>query len=168
MLAPAWSFPVVVADIPDEGAHFEISADDAERAGVAKLAGVRSVQRLAAVFDVSRRGAGVHIAGTVKARVEQTCVITLDPVKADVEEAVDLEYASAPGGAQSGRRKRKDTDPPETLENGIADLGAVATEFLILGLDPYPRAPGAEFSQPKTADNGAKPFAALEALKKRS
>jgi len=50
---------------------------------------------------------------------------------------------------------------------GKVDLGAIATEFLLLGIDPYPRKAGAEFAAVKTADDSARPFAALEALKKR-
>jgi hypothetical protein len=47
------------------------------------------------------------------------------------------------------------------------DLGAIATEFLLLGMDPYPRKAGAEFAPVKADDASVKPFAALEALKKR-
>ena len=46
------------------------------------------------------------------------------------------------------------------------DLGAVATEFLLLGIDPYPRKPGAVFDAPATGDPAGHPFAALAALKK--
>ena len=46
------------------------------------------------------------------------------------------------------------------------DLGALATEFLILGIDPYPRKAGAQFAPPKLEDAGEHPFAALESLKK--
>jgi hypothetical protein len=54
------------------------------------------------------------------------------------------------------------------LENGTVDLGTIATEFLILGLDPYPRKEGVEFAAPQPAsDPAAHPFAALAALKKR-
>ena len=59
-------------------------------------------------------------------------------------------------------------EPPEPLVGGTIDLGALATEFLLLGIDPYPRKAGAEFAPPKAEDDGAHPFAALEALKKRS
>ena len=44
--------------------------------------------------------------------------------------------------------------------------GAVATEFLLLGLDPYPRKPGAVFDAPPADDPASRPFAALAALKK--
>ena len=60
-----------------------------------------------------------------------------------------------------------DEEPPEPLIEGKVDLGAIATEFLLLGIDPYPRKAGAEFAAVKTADDSARPFAALEALKKR-
>ncbi len=36
-------------------------------------------------------------------------------------------------------------DDPEPLVGGTIDLGALAIEFLIVGLDPYPRKPGAVF-----------------------
>ena len=48
----------------------------------------------------------------------------------------------------------------------MVDLGAVATEFLLLGIDPYPRKPGAVFDAPPAGDPASHPFAALAALKK--
>jgi len=47
------------------------------------------------------------------------------------------------------------------------DLGALATEFLVLGVNPHPRKPGAEFGSLKVGDDSPHHFAALEALKKR-
>ena len=57
-------------------------------------------------------------------------------------------------------------EPPEPIINGAIDLGALATEFLILGLDPYPRKPGVSFDKPvETDDPQDHPFAALAGLK---
>ena len=85
-------------------------------------------------------------------------------------EAVDLKFAPASGTEaepKSARKRPLDGDePPEPLFNGRLDLGALATEFLILGIDPYPRKAGAEFAPPKLEDSGEHPFAALESLKK--
>jgi hypothetical protein len=39
-------------------------------------------------------------------------------------------------------------------------------EFLILGIDPYPRKPDAVFDAPVVGDPKSHPFAALAALKK--
>ena len=55
---------------------------------------------------------------------------------------------------------------PEPLIGGVVDLGALATEFLILGLDPYPRKPGAVFEPPQDREPQGGPFAALAKLTK--
>ena len=159
-------------DIPETGLHIEIGAPHTVRAELAALAGLRELARLSAVFDLARYGAGVRVAGNVTARVGQTCVVTLEPVESDIDELVDLRFApqaAAPVSAKSENvaLHTRDDEPPEPLLDGKLDLGAIATEFLLLGIDPYPRKPGAEFAPVKADDASAKPFAALEALKKR-
>ena len=164
-----WSVPVIVEDIPDSGLHVEIEAPAAARAAVAALASVRDLPELSAVFDLTRQGAGVHVAGQVKARVCQTCVVSLEPMESDVDEAVDLRFLPGVGvGPPESGRKRSlgGEEPPEPLVDGKVDLGALATEFLILGIDPYPRKPGVEFAPPPIEDAGEHPFSALKTLKK--
>lgn len=165
-----WSVPVAVDNIPETGLHIEAEAPAEVRAQLVKLANLRDLPHLSAVFDLTRRGGGVHVAGQVKARVWQTCVVTLEPLENDLDEPINvlfaprLEVAAKDDGAD---RRAGDEEPPEPLIEGKVDLGAVATEFLLLGIDPYPRKAGAEFAAVKTADDSARPFAALEALKKR-
>lgn len=160
----AWSVPVIVEDIPDTGLHVEIDAPEAARAALAALGGLRELSWLSAVFDLARKGAGVRVTGQVNARVGQKCVVTLEPIESDLEELVDLIFAPA----DAGQAEARDTEEsPEPLVDGKLDLGAVATEFLLLGIDPYPRKAGAEFAPPMADDGGAHPFAGLEALKKR-
>lgn len=156
-----WSVPVAVDDVPETGLHIETEAPAEVRAQLIKLANLRDLPHLSAVFDLTRRGGGLQVAGQVKARVGQTCVVTLDPLESDLDETIDLLFG--PAGAASADNK----EPPEPLIEGKVDLGAIATEFLLLGIDPYPRKAGAEFAAIKTADDSSKPFAALEALKKR-
>ena len=167
-----WSVPVAVDDIPDTGLHLEIDAPETVRAELAALAGLRELGRLSAVFDLARRGAGVRVTGNVRARVGQTCVVTLEPIESDIEEVVDLRFAPPPVGPASAKPETvavhtSDDEPPEPLFGGKLDLGTIATEFMLLGIDPYPRRPDAEFAPVKADDGSAKPFAALEALKKR-
>ena len=165
-----WSVPVAVDNIPETGLHIEAEAPAEVRAQLVKLANLRDLPHLSAVFDLTRRGGGVHVAGQVKARVGQTCVVTLEPLENDLDEPINvlfaprLEVAAKDDGAD---RRAGDEEPPEPLIEGKVDLGAIATEFLLLGIDPYPRKAGAEFAAVKTADDSARPFAALEALKKR-
>ena len=165
-----WSVPVAVEDIPDAGAHVEIEAPEAARTDLAEIAGLRDLPHLSAIFDLVRQGAGVHVRGNVHARLGQTCVVTLEPLENELEEAIDLVFApkadeaSATGNAD---QPPDDEEAPEPLIGGQLDLGAIATEFLLLGIDPYPRKAGAEFLPPKAGTEGTRPFAALEALKKR-
>jgi hypothetical protein len=166
---PAWTFPVAVAEVPETGRHVDIVADDEVRDAIAKSAGLAALPSLAAGFDLTRQGAeGLRLAGQVRATVVQNCVVTLEPIESALDEAVDLVFlpdapvVPDPAGLQPFDAE----DPPETLQNGMVDLGAVATEFLLLGIDPYPRKPGAVFDAPPAGDPSSHPFAALAALKK--
>jgi uncharacterized metal-binding protein YceD (DUF177 family) len=155
-----WSVPVAVEDIPDNGLHIEIEAPAANHAALAELAAIRELPELAAVFDLTRQGQGVHVVGQVRARVGQNCVVTLEPIESLIDEAIDLRFAPQAETPQS------DADL-EPLVGGVVDLGAIATEFLILGINPYPRQGDAKFTPPKSEDGGAHPFSGLAALKKR-
>lgn len=165
-----WSVPVAVEDIPETGLHVAIEAPEAARAAVAELAGLRDLPRLSATFDLTRKGAGAHVTGQVSARVGQTCVVTLEPIENAVDEAIDVDFAPSSGIGPEGKSIRKRTrvadEPPEPLIDGSLDLGALATEFLILGIEPYPRKAGAEFAAPQDENTGEHPFAALGLLKK--
>ena len=137
---------------------------------VAGLASVRELPKLVAVFNLNRRGARVHVTGHVSARVAQTCVVTLEPIENAVEEAFDVLFAPAeavqPETVVYDNDPMNSKEPPEPLIDGIVDLGALATEFLVLGIDSHPRKAGAEFVPLKVGDDGAHAFAALAALKK--
>ena len=160
---------MAVEDIPETGLHLAIEAPAGARAELAELAGLRDLPRLSAVFDLTRNGAGAHVGGQVSAQVGQTCVVTLEPIENAIEEAVDLDFvpsSEAEPAAKVARKRVQDDDMPEPLVGGVLDLGALAVEFLILGIDPYPRKADAEFAPPKDEDAGEHPFAALESLKK--
>jgi uncharacterized metal-binding protein YceD (DUF177 family) len=167
-----WHVPVALDDVPEEGQHFDLAADADTRAAVARVAGLRDLPRLEASFDLSRSGrAGLHVAGRVSATAGQTCVVTLEPLANEVSEDIDLLFEPPPAvpaeaDRDAGTPERNSDDETEPLVDGKVDLGALATEFLILGLDPYPRKPGAVFQPPTDAGPDEGPFAALGALKK--
>lgn len=161
-----WNVPVTLAEVPEAGLHVELEAAEPVRAKIAEVAGLRALPRLSAVLDVKRRGAGLHVAGRVNATVGQTCVVTLEPVENTVEEEIDLVFQPGAPVMSSSGDHRAEEEAPEPLVGDAVDLGAIATEFLMLGIDPYPRKPGAEFSTGRTEPAGEHPFAALAALKK--
>jgi uncharacterized metal-binding protein YceD (DUF177 family) len=168
--APPWSVPLDADIIPETGLHREIAASAEICAAVARLAGVRAVSQLKASFDISRAGDIVQVTGRVTATVGQNCVVTLEPLETAVDEPIEVVFAPPPpeGSTAGEDRHRKTLDElPEPLISGTIDLGAIATEFLILGIEPYPRKEGVAFAPPEVDTEAPHPFAALEALKKR-
>jgi hypothetical protein len=172
-----WRVPVAVDDVADTGQHFGLTADQDVRAAVARIAGLRELPRLEASFDVTTRGAALHVVGRISATVGQNCVVTLEPLASEIEEDIDLLFVpqrpadsttddAEPAEPTKTSRPERAWNEPEPLIDGTVDLGALATEFLILGLDPYPRKLDAIFEPPQdvAADEG--PFAALAKLTK--
>lgn len=171
-LEQPWSAPIAVHDVPETGRSISLVADERTRAAIAKLAGLRTLPRLEARFNVTPRGRdGLHVTGSVSATVGQVCVVTLEPIESEIEESIDLEFApaAAPTIVEEEGVKVEVTSigAPEPLVAGTIDLGAIATEFLILGIDRYPRKAGAVFEAPAETGEAGGPFAALAALKKR-
>lgn len=169
-----WSVPVTVAQLPESGLRQRVEADSAHREAIAAAVGVTAVLQAVADFDLMPVADGrVDVRGRVKARVEQACVVTLDPVENEINETVDVTFAPpsritpSPKPAQADEGEEAEIpDPPEPIVNGVIDLGKLATEFLVLGIDPYPRKPGVTFTPPETPENPDEhPFAALRALK---
>jgi hypothetical protein len=171
--AQPWHVPVRLEDVPETGLHLDLVADTQVRAGLAVLAGVTDIFRLEAALDVVRHGNGLRVTGRVSATVGQTCVVTLEPMQNEVAEPIDVIFASVPSDFAAAGLDAEDLaedaldggEPPEILSDGTADVGAIAAEFLLLGIDPYPRKPGAEFKPPAEQGAVVSPFAALAQLR---
>lgn len=167
-----WSMPVAVAQIPQDGSHVAFEADAAQREGLAQLGGLRDVIEASAEFDLTHMAnGGIHATGLVRGLVGQVCVVTLEPVDNAIEEAVDIHFLPEDHAGLSAPPHAPEDDedipePPEAIRNGVIDLGKLAMDILFLGIDPYPRRPGAVFVPPVVAaDPDEHPFAALKALK---
>ncbi len=168
-VVPLWSVPVPVADIPESGRHIDLTADPATCEAIARAAGVVNLSALQAEFDLAPVARdGVRVLGRVTAAVLQNCVVTLEPVTGQIDEQIDMTFVPPDAGAppEDVALGLTEEDPPEVLENRVVDLGALAAEFVILGIDPYPRKAGSNFEAP-AADEApaANPFAALAVLK---
>ena len=169
-----WRVPIAVLKIPDTGLHRDIEADAAIRSAVADIGGLREVLSAQASFDVTPQSGGrYHVTGRVRARIGQTCVVTLEPMESDIDESIDVIFAPPEQIPElsalvdeAAESEEEIPDPPEPIENGIIDLGRVATDALYLAVDPYPRKPDAVFEPlVEAADPEDHPFAALKALK---
>lgn len=169
-----WSVPVVVTQIPDTGLHRQFEASASQRQALAELGGLREVMSAHASLDLTLMRQGrVHVIGRVTARIGQTCVVTLDPIENDIDEAIDLIFAppeQIPALADlvddAATSDVEIPDPPEPIVAGTIDLGRLATDALFLGVDPYPRKRGAIFEPPAIPpDPEDHPFAALKVLR---
>jgi hypothetical protein len=188
-----FSRPLTVSEIPEEGLKITIRADEKERAALAAANGLVALTRLEADLRVERGAAGdLDVTGTLTADVRQSCVVTLEDFDATIVEPIHVRFAPAPeteapsrhgkgagrvmraeaahasGAGRSHHAVDMDEDAPDPLIGGEIDLGAVAAEFLTLGLDPYPKKPGARFEEPAPEENAgiSSPFAELRSALK--
>ena len=169
--------------VREGGDHVSVEADAKERAALAAELGLPSIHSLKGDFTVAKRGrTAVKVTGEVTASVSQTCVASLEPFDAQIQEQVDCAFAPEPDARDAERKLAnaaklagadglvlsQTPDAPEPIIDGLIDLGALAAEFLALGLDPYPRKPGAAFIEPapEPASAATSPFAILGALRK--
>lgn len=158
------------------GTPVTLEASASECEGIAEALGILKVASASAEFTVSPfRKTGFKIVGEVRAEVEQACVVTLDPVPETIREAVDLRFLPESEIEPISEEIEVDLaaeDPPEPILGATVDLGVLVVEFIAVGLDPYPRKQGVEFS-PLIEDDGSEdeaesPFAGLAALKDKS
>jgi hypothetical protein len=173
-MSEPFSVLLPVRQIPANGKHIRVEADEGQRRAIAEALEIVSVEALTAELDVGPIGAdAISVRGALTASVVQEDVVTLDPVRQEVGETIDLTLV--PAADDSLHKKRgpetidvEDADERDVYRGGRIDLGAIVFEHLALGLDPYPRSPEVEFSghiedDPATAPSA---FAALASLKR--
>jgi hypothetical protein len=161
---------LAVDTVPDTGLDIELRASDAECAALAQGDGLVAVHDLVASFDVSKQSrARFKVVGSLRARVTQTCIVSLEPFETLINADIDVDFAplSRPIGQASNLAAAAflgGEDPPDPIIDGKIDLGALAVEFLILNLDVYPRKPGVSFGGaevPGEPSGKNSPFAVL-------
>lgn len=183
MMSPAdpveFSRPLAVDRIAGSPSQVEIEADAAEREALAARFDLVSLDCLTARFSVRRlRKDLIRVKGRIAAGLVQACVVSLEPVPAEIDEEFELDFLE--GGGRAGDPTgeidldAEAADGPEPLDGPEIDLGEVAAEQLGLAIDPYPRRAGAEVPAEWAAEpdpepapvEKVNPFAALGKLKK--
>jgi uncharacterized metal-binding protein YceD (DUF177 family) len=159
------SRPVDVMNVPPRGQEVHVKATADECAALAQDFGLPGIQSLSADFKLKNSAKGIHVTGVVKASVTQVCVVTLDSFDSMIEEEVEVDFAEPAGMPPEPPTDINEYEPPDEIVNGQIDLGALAAEFLALGLDPYPRKPGVDFAYQDPRAEEDSPFAALNKLK---
>ncbi len=152
-----------------------------ETAALARFLDLAALEEVALDGQLTPVGSrGWRLEAHLTARVEQACVVTLEPVTSAIDTEIDRRYLPAADlgagetGVPSERELGRDDDPDPF--DGAIEIAEVLVETLALAIDPYPRAEGAELAariagppgvEPLT-DEAARPFAKLAALAKRT
>jgi uncharacterized metal-binding protein YceD (DUF177 family) len=157
------SRPFAVDRLPDHGADMRIIADEKELKALAQECNLPQLKALSGTFFIKGSRKRVRVTGMVEADVTYLCGITLEPFDAHLREEVDVTFASRSTKPQS---LDQELDQPDPIDNNSIDLGALTAEFLVLGLDPYPRKPDANFENPQ-AEPAHSPFDALKTLQQK-
>jgi uncharacterized metal-binding protein YceD (DUF177 family) len=162
------------------GTAMEIAASDSERAALAKRFGFLGLPAFSARVTVDRRAGGqVVVEGWLRGRIVQACILTLDPVTQELDEAFRIvfkENLAEERDPESGEALvSAQTDAPEPLGGSQLDVGEIVAEQLSLAADPYPRKQGVKLDDvlPKPRKEGRHgrheqrrhPFAGLAALR---
>lgn len=170
--------PVLLAHLDREGSTpFEIVLTPQECAKTAAFLDLVELREMSFQGEVTGWGSdGWQANGDLSAIVAQACVVTLAPVTQYIEESVSRRYLPGIPIIEDAEivvsEQAEDTPDPVT---DTIDLAALMIESLVLALDPYPRAKGAELEtkvfaapgvEPMT-DEDARPFAKLAALKEK-
>ena len=128
-----------------------IEATPAEREELASFYKLPAIAALTATLRLEPWGrGGARVTGAVHGELTQICVVSLEPFPATVDEDVDVRFApqtvadsKSPAAKEAQTFSLADEDEPDPVIDGKIDLGALTAEFFALGLDPYPRKPGA-------------------------
>ena len=161
-------------------------ADEEECDFLRRRLDVLKVHAAGGRLTLKREAAGwiVHVYGRIYADIEQSCVVSLDPVRQQIEEDIEAYFAdkdsiasfpvdavkSRETGGAEGVPIKPEYDDPEPMTRGHIDLADLTAQFIGLGLDPYPHRPDLEDQvvrheeSPGEKVDTHKPFAGLDAM----
>ena len=155
-----------------DGERLDLVADETERRAAADRLGLVGLERMEAHAAMHRDGSVIRAQGRVIAALEQSCVVTGQPVRAHVDEPFSLKFVPAPSSGKPDEEVELAEDDCDVVfhDGATIDLGSAIADTLALGLDPYPRSPEADAALKDAgvlSEEDAGPFAALAQLKKQ-
>ena len=166
-----FSRPVALDALHDGSVRRTIEATGDECRRLAERLGLAEIESLSATVTLDARKGGkvIVVQGTFDAVLTQTCVVTLDPLRRTVSESFTERLAVAADTDEAVVDIDPDAeDAPEPIDGDSIDIGELVAQNLLLALDPYPRAEGAQIEPDAMSAGGAGedgPFAKLARLK---
>lgn len=154
-----------------DGERVDLIADEAELRSIAERIGIARLDRLDAHAQLSRTGELVRAKGRLLASLEQSCVVTGEPVSAYIDEPFEVMFVRPPEPSNPDEEVELGESDCDVVfyEGGTLDLGTAVADTLALSLDPYPRSAGADAALKEAGvmtEAEASPFAILAQLKR--
>ena len=181
---PEWSYLLEADTVADETLQLTITPDAEVLSALCQRLGVLSFEALSADLTLVRAQGNmtVHIKGRIKAALSQECVVSLEPVVAQIDEGFEAWFADPDQAVPLVKAKREklaksgagevpvleESDDPEPITDGQIDLGELVVQHLSLMIDPYPHAQGVVYEygddEPRKVPEAFKnnPFEALK------
>jgi uncharacterized metal-binding protein YceD (DUF177 family) len=155
-----------------DGERLDLVADEAELRAISERLDLPSIGSLEAHVTLLRNGDSVRAQGRLAASLEQSCVVTNQPVPAHVDEPFEILFMREPQVASPDDEIELDAADCDVVfyEGGAIDLGTAVADSLALSLDPYPRSAEAEVALKEAgvlSEEDAGPFAALAQLRNK-
>jgi hypothetical protein len=124
----AVSFLANVARLPQKGLPVVIEADAGQRVELASEHDLLSVENYRAELLVERwKRNGVKVSGRVEADITQACIVTLDPIKARIDEPVEALFL--PEASKLGRQGFEGPRKQGVALEATGDAEPVENEF---------------------------------------
>jgi uncharacterized metal-binding protein YceD (DUF177 family) len=166
-----WSQPVRLAEVGRGPQRRTLTPSEADRRRIARELNLVDLPELSAEVALAPWMDGAVLRGDWRARVVQTCGVTLDPFETPLSGSFEIHAVpqgspAAPVEEGALELDLEGPEPPDVLEEDRIDPAAYVVEHLALEIDPFPRKPGVEFVAPEP-ETEVSPFAALLELKPR-
>lgn len=155
-----------------DGDRLDLVADEKERREIAERLDLVGLDRLEAHVVLTRTGEVVRAQGRLVASLDQSCVVSREPVAAHVDEPFEVLFMPEPPPAAPDEEIELGAADCDVVfhDGGTIDLGTAIADTLALSLDPYPRSASADAALKEAGimtEMEASPFAVLAQLRKK-
>lgn len=133
--------PVEIAALHRGENRFHLAPDEASRRAIADRLGEPGVETLEGDFMLRPFSGGVDLELRLFARVQRTCVASLEPMTETISEHYEIrferDFVESQADEDDGETAR------EPLEGDTLDLEEILIQHLAISLAPHPRKEGA-------------------------
>lgn len=147
-----------IDQISSAGITGYIDATKAQRDEIAALLDLPGLEEFKFDYQLRTTKKGrLKLKGKLFARLTQSCVVTLEPVPAHIDETIEIDFWPA----EDVKLLEKESDPesmslqldgPEPLSSDTIDVGLLAYEHFVASLELYPKQTNARLDQKYRVD----------------